>query len=314
MKYRFLVNPVAGGGQAQEKWRLLKKYLTEQSFDYDVYFSKKAGDIQQYLTEKYENVARQIVIIMGGDGTLHEAINGVLKNTEVKHQIPIAYISAGSGNDFARFYNLSTNPIVAFKQINQKIKQQQFCLIDVGKYVDQRTKLITYFVNNIGIGIDAMTVSFANVSQTKRLLNKLHVGNWSYLLAVFKSLVKQDAFDVMIATPDKQHIHTQKGYLVTVANNPYFGGGVKILPGADPTDGILDVIVVDKPKNIFRLIWLLGALFRGNHYRYPEVNHIKAAQVILKTKASEYSHLDGESFPAQSYNAQIQVTKYPLIF
>lgn len=314
MKYRFLVNPVAGGGRAHGKWQLLKTYLTEQSFDFDVYFSKKPGDIQQYLVELYEDVAQQTIIIMGGDGTLHEAINGALKNTEVKHQIPIAYISAGSGNDFARLYNLPTNPVIAFKKINQKIKQQQFCLIDVGKYVDQRTNLITYFVNNMGIGIDATTVNFVNISQTKRLLNKLHIGNWSYVLAVFKGLVRQDSFEVTMVTAAKQRIYTQKGYLVTIANNPYFGGGVKILPGADPTDGILDIIVVDKPRNIFRLIWLLGALLRGSHYRYPEVNHIKTSQVIIQTEVPEYSHFDGESFSAQSYNGQIQIIKYPLIF
>ena len=314
MKYRFLVNPVADGGRAHGKWQLLKTYLTEQSFDFDVYFSKKPGDIQQYLVELYEDVAQQTIIIMGGDGTLHEAINGALKNTEVKHQIPIAYISAGSGNDFARLYNLPTNPVIAFKKINQKIKQQQFCLIDVGKYVDQRTNLITYFVNNMGIGIDATTVNFVNISQTKRLLNKLHIGNWSYVLAVFKGLVRQDSFEVTMVTAAKQRIYTQKGYLVTIANNPYFGGGVKILPGADPTDGILDIIVVDKPRNIFRLIWLLGALLRGSHYRYPEVNHIKTSQVIIQTEVPEYSHFDGESFSAQSYNGQIQIIKYPLIF
>lgn len=314
MKYIFLVNPIAGSGRAKRKWRILQQYLIEQSFDYEIYFSKATGDIQKRLGNQDYTDPQQSIIIMGGDGTLHEAINGVLHNVKIAQQIPIGYISAGSGNDFARLYSLSNDPVLAFKRIDQAMKYRQFKMIDIGKYTNQQTSMITYFINNMGIGIDATAVHFANDSQTKRWLNKLHMGQWSYLIAALKSLVKQEAFEIMVEDANRQQIRTQKGYFVTIANNPYFGGGIKILPDADPTDGLLDIIIVDKPQHIFRLIWLLGALFRGNHYQYSEVNHIQTKQMILKTTRPEYSHLDGESVSPQIFDAKIQLIKYPICF
>ena len=311
MKYRFLVNPVADGGRAHGKWQLLKTYLTEQSFDFDVYFSKKPGDIQQYLVELYEDVAQQTIIIMGGDGTLHEAINGALKNTEVKHQIPIAYISAGSGNDFARLYNLPTNPVIAFKKINQKIKQQQFCLIDVGKYVDQRTNLITYFVNNMGIGIDATTVNFVNISQTKRLLNKLHIGNWSYVLAVFKGLVRQDSFEVTMVTAAKQRIYTQKGYLVTIANNPYFGGGFAIDPTATPFNHHLNLVVVKKITGMTFIKLFSKLLTNGSHLQDKNVWHIEDKHFSLHNQTDQYGQMDGEELNQHEFNFNFEISQHP---
>ena len=310
MAYRFFVNPTAGNGIAEKKWRNLQIYLDEQVIAYSVFFSKTSGAIEEQMGQLNQDQSQFVII--GGDGTLHEAINGLMKNRAQGIQRPLAYISAGSGNDFARSHHLAGDPITAFKRIHQQINNQDVTLLDVGEYINESTGTVRYFVNNIGIGIDATTVAFANQSKIKRWLNKYHLGGLSYFLAIFQSLTKQDAFDVVFTLKDQQkNFHTEKAFLITVSNQPYFGGGIKILPDASSVDGLFDIILVDRPKNLGRLIWLIGALLRGNHYQYSEVHHFKSSQIGLQSENDEYSHLDGEVVPARKNSLRLTSKKYP---
>lgn len=89
------------------------------------------------------------------------------------------------------------------------------------------------------------------------------------------------------------------------------GGGIKILPDASSVDGLFDIILVDRPKSLGRLIWLIGALLRGNHYQYSEVHHFKSSQIGLQSGKDEYSHLDGEVVPARKNILCLTSKKYP---
>ena len=310
MVYSFFVNPIAGNGVAKQKWQKLQRYLNEQSIAYHVFYSDGPGGIENKLFQSTLDQAP--VIVIGGDGTLHEALNGSLKNKIPNQAGPIAYISAGSGNDFARSHQLSDDPIQAFKRINHQIDQHNVTLLDIGKCLDEQTSEVSYFVNNLGIGIDATTVTFANQSKIKRWLNRYHLGGFSYFLAIFQSLQQQDAFDTeMVLKDQKESYCTNNAFLITVSNQPYFGGGIKILPDASSVDGLFDIILVDRPKSLGRLIWLIGALLRGNHYRYSEVHHLKSAQIVLKSEAKEYSHLDGEVISARKNILHLSTIKYP---
>ncbi|WP_258089333.1 diacylglycerol/lipid kinase family protein [Weissella fangxianensis] len=310
MAYSFFINPIAGNGVAKQKWRKLQRYLNEQSIAYRVFYSDGPGAVEDQISQSIYDQAS--VIIIGGDGTLHEALNGLLKNETPNQAMPIAYISAGSGNDFARSHQLSDDPIQAFKRINHQIDQNNTTLLDIGKCLDEQTSEVTYFVNNLGIGIDATTVAFANQSKIKRWLNRYHIGGFSYFLAIFQSLKQQDAFDAEVMLQDQKESYcTNNAFLITVSNQPYFGGGIKILPGASSVDGLFDIILVDHPKSLGRLIWLIGALLRGNHYRYSEVHHLKSARIGLKSETKEYSHLDGEVISAKKSDLRLSTIKYP---
>lgn len=310
MAYSFWVNPIAGNGVAKQKWQKLQSYLNEQSIAYRVFYSDGPGAIENQLFQSTHDQAP--VVIIGGDGTLHEALNGLLKNKTLNHTRPIAYISAGSGNDFARSHQLSDDPIQAFKRINHQIEQNNVILLDIGKCLDEQTSEVSYFVNNLGIGIDVTTVAFANQSKIKRWLNRYHLGGFSYFLAIFQSLQQQDAFGAEVVLQDQKESYcTHNAFLITVSNQPYFGGGIKILPDASSVDGLFDIILVDRPKSLGRLIWLIGALLRGNHYRYSEVHHLKSARIGLKSETKEYSHLDGEVISARKNVLYLSTIKYP---
>ena len=119
--------------------------------------------------------ATHVVMVVGGDGTLHETLNGLIK---ANSSLPLAYIPAGSGNDFARGYGLSQDPMTA---LQQALDAQHPTPINVGHYYDAIKQEEGYFLNNLGVGFDAAIVSQANASSAKKRLNRWHLGNLSYL-------------------------------------------------------------------------------------------------------------------------------------
>jgi YegS/Rv2252/BmrU family lipid kinase len=313
MRYTFLVNPAAKSGQAKKTWRQIKSYLESAKIDYVVKASEKAGDIQRWTKQfhKHEDLNDNILVIVGGDGTLNEALNGAFQ-VESENQLPLAYVPAGSGNDFARAHGLETDAIKRVKRIIAITRQGgRPELLDVGEYTEAIKREKRFFVNNVGIGFDATAVSAANSSVMKRFLNWLHLGKLVYLSAILKTLATQDRFQIEIQPSNGPAAHVYKGYLVTVSNHAYFGGGVKIMPDADPKDGLLDVIVVEW-RNIFQFVLLFVKILSGKQfYNDAEVSRWTADAVTIKISRLEFGHADGEELGSRAYDLYVSTQKYP---
>jgi YegS/Rv2252/BmrU family lipid kinase len=317
MKYTFLVNPAAQSGQANKIWQSLATYLVTTSLTYDVRISEKPGDIRKwaYQIRKRELADDHIVVVVGGDGSLNEAVNGALDlepGDAERPMLPLAYIPAGSGNDFARAHQLATDPLQRLKRIVDLAEQGgRPELLDIGQYSEALKRERRFFVNNVGIGFDATTVAAANSSVIKPILNKLKLGKMVYGLAVLKTLATQDRFQVEVKPGNGPQKHIYKGYLVTVSNHPYFGGGIKIMPDAEVSDGQLDLVIVEQPSFWRFALIFSKILMKKPYYQYPEVHRWTAPAINLKISRLEFGHADGEELGSRAYDLYLTSMRYP---
>ncbi|QAR35715.1 diacylglycerol/lipid kinase family protein [Latilactobacillus curvatus] len=294
--FYIILNQVAGTGQAASIWPKIETQLKQKQIHYDLQLSHYAGHTTQLAFQfakfKYTD---QILLIIGGDGTLNQAING-LQNAQ-RGDIPIAYIPCGSGNDFARGVGISRDPLTALEQI---LSATTPTAIDLGYYHDTTKNDHGYFVNNVGIGFDANVVSATNHSNHKRLLNRLHLGSLAYISSLVKVFMHQDAFEVTV-TADHQNHYFKRGFLVTITNHPYFGGGVPIMPSATVDNHQLDLIVIEK-LNPFFFCYLFVMMLFGRHTRYQAVHHFEGTNLAIQTKTLEFGQMDGEELGSRTFD------------
>ncbi|MBP2057787.1 YegS/Rv2252/BmrU family lipid kinase [Lactobacillus colini] len=263
-------------------------------------------DLAKDAAEKYGKLPYHYLLVIGGDGSLNQALNGVKKSQNPN--TPIGYFPAGTGNDFARATKLSHQ----IKQLVSHIKVgPKTYKIDCGHYIDNNSGKDNYFVNNLGIGFDAFIVHLANNSSMKKKLNDLHIGSMIYVLHTFKVLQKQDTFSTSVKVNGNWH-HFSNTYFVTTTNHPYFGGGVALLPNASIHNHKLDTVVVEKVSNI-KFLFLLAKLFiNGSHVNDPHFHYYEAEKLTVKTSNPEYGQLDGEELQNQNYNLNFEISSFNL--
>ncbi|WP_252902532.1 diacylglycerol/lipid kinase family protein [Paucilactobacillus hokkaidonensis] len=205
MNFLIILNEHAGSGNARATWKIIEPILQNKNINYDFKISQYAGHTT-YLTQQYiknvQNTDHSVILVIGGDGTLHEALNGAMSMSQ-SNPIPLAYIPAGSGNDFARGLGMSAKPLEA---LNQVLNCQQPTIINVGSYEETMKNETGYFINNIGIGFDAAVVSRTNASTSKRKLNKYHLGSLAYLSSVIAVLYNQEPFPLMVQVDKKKNL------------------------------------------------------------------------------------------------------------
>lgn len=304
--YTIILNPYAGSGHAQKIWPTLKESLDNNHINYQLNLSKYPGHaiaIAKEFAEKTEmDNPTKILLIIGGDGTLHQAINGLQQAK--RNDIPVAYLPCGSGNDFARAIGLSRNPETALQQLQDQAALQVY---DIGFYHEHLKNEFGYFINNLGIGFDAFVVSTTNSAKRKKWLNKLHLGSLAYIFSLIEVFAKQDDFQLTVATNEQRDFYPH-AFLVTTTNHPFFGGGVPIMPLAKMNDQKLDLVVVEK-LNPFLFIWLFIKMLRGKHLNAPQLHHYQLDKLHLKTTKIEFGQADGEELGNRCFDIDFSLSQ-----
>ena len=228
-----IANPQAGSGNALKTIDLIESLLKNKQISYTTYLTQYPSHEKEIAQELLTTTlipwdkaieVFPLLLVVGGDGTLHEVTNRLASFP----RIPIAYIAAGSGNDFARGLALTKKVTEALDNILSLDEPSSIPLIATS-FKEQGAPSIV--LNNIGIGIDAHVVATANQSASKSWLNKMKLGSLSYLKAAFKVLAHQGGFPISFETPLVKE-QFDNAYLCTITNHPYFGGGIAIDPTA----------------------------------------------------------------------------------
>jgi len=304
-KLEIILNEKAGNGQSINTWKSVKRYLDENKINYEIHLTQRNGDGVRLAEELSNNLkADTRIIVLGGDGTLNQSLNGVRKSHNPK--TPLGYIPGGSGNDFNRGIKMNKqSPIVLIQKIMAMNSPK---LIDVGKAdFPQSTK---YFVNNIGIGLDAYTVYETNHSKRKDLLNKMKLGTLAYVSSLVTVIKNQDAFPLDVEYDGKTK-HFDDAYIVSATNHPYFGGGVAIDPLATPFDQRLDLVVVHKISG-WTFIKLFTELFtNGSHLQDRNVWYTQSSNYRLTSHAPEQGQMDGEELGKHNFDIKFSVEQHP---
>ncbi len=274
-------NPTAGRGRAGRLAAVISASLSASGVPNTPIASRAAGDVEKAVAIAVNEGHRRIVVA-GGDGSVHEAVNGIL-STDPSAELGV--IPIGTGNDFAKASSIPLHWEHAAALLADRISSGAPSIpIDAGRCNNR------YFANSAGIGFDAKVAAIAAES-------KLPIGDLVYLLAVFKAMREGIATPNVVLTFGNEIVDGQLT-LASFSNGPWVGGLFHIAPPAHNDDGFLDLVYAE-PVSRRRLVALLPKILRGRHYDEPEVRTASVRKCELALDAPVVSHLDGEIQPPQ---------------
>lgn len=271
-----IFNAHAGSGQADKRLPAITAYLDKRGIDYDLKKTGRPRDVHTLVTQS--QLSRfSAVIAAGGDGTLFEVVNALMR-IRPDQRLPLGVIPVGTGNAFCR--ELGLQP-ADWKKAIDIIQHNKTQAVDVGKV--QTSGQLYYFINIVGIGL------VVNIGQTTQKIKKL--GPMSYSLAALWETMRIKPNQVKISI-DGELIEDNLVF-VEVANSRYTGTSFKIAPDAHIDDGLLDVILL-KPIARWRILNLFPTIYSGRHIEHPEIETYRAKSITLTTTKPMPLMPDGE--------------------
>lgn len=279
MRTIFVINPVAGNGNAMKKWSKFKETIV---FPFELAVSQAPGHAIELVQALHNSKEPILVVGFGGDGTLREVIAGAAGAT----QLTVGSVAAGSGNDFGRGFHSFADAAEIAAFIKNPVRSPK----DLGEFIDGTPYR---FVSSSGIGFDAEITVKVNRSNMKRWLNRIGLGKLVYMVYVIATLMKFELFRLTVDYDGQVTVY-DKVWFATVSNQPYFGGGMKISPLSKADDGILELTVVNRLSRL-KLLLVFGTVFSGKHLRFKEVHQLKGTQFSLTADRPVYRHIDGDS-------------------
>jgi diacylglycerol kinase (ATP) len=271
-----LVNPAAGGGRAARVARSLGKIPGRLVLT-------NSRDRMRELAGDAWRGGHDRVIVVGGDGSVQDAVNGLL---DAGHAVALGIVPAGSGNDLARSLGL---PRVARAALDVALGSH-VARVDAGRA--RSATADRWFVSAAGVGFDAQVAAALAARPRAAWL-----GGIGYLLTTLAELrrFRNVRLSLRMSTPDGELEIQQTCLFAAVANGLYYGGGMRICPAARVGDGLLDVCLVGDLGRFGALREIPG-IYRGAHVRNPAVSFFTVT--ALEIDGSALAHLDGEPFGA----------------
>lgn len=274
-----ITNPVSRKGHGERLTRTITAALGEKGIPYTLSYTSREQDACA-LARKAAEAGEKLVLCIGGDGTVSGVAGGLVRSNSALGIIP-----AGTGNDFARYLGIPSNPLEALEiALNGKAVS-----VDAGMANDW------VFINAAGSGFD--------VEVLRRTLRykKIFHGLPAYVLGVLSALFRYPQMDVKIERDGG--VIEQKSLILSIANGQYIGGGMHVAPTADTTDGLFDVLYVDEIKR-WKIPFLLAGFIKGSHLKWPIVHHFRCAGLTITT-SDRSLQLDGEIFEEETVKYKI---------
>jgi diacylglycerol kinase (ATP) len=296
MPIPLFLNPAAGRGRARRIRPSLVELLTANDIAHHVVESEGPGDLEKKVKAAVAEGATQL-LVAGGDGSLHEAVNGMLESGRTAE---IGVIPLGRANDFAKACAIPPHWEDAALLLVDRLKNAMPARpVDIG-WMNGR-----WFANGAGIGFDAKATAIARSMQ-------LPIGDLVYLVAVLRGLFSGvSTYRVKVESPGVSY-HGD-ATVVHVSNGPWVAGLFQIAPPAVNDDGVLDLLVV-KPVSRLRVVTLLPRMIGGNHIGQPEISHARVSRCEVIADEPMPSHLDGEVQPLQThFRIEMRAGALPLL-
>ena len=279
-----IVNPASAGGRARTAWPGLAAEIRRHAGPFDVAFTAAPGDGARLAAEA-ARAGRALVVALGGDGTISEVADGLLR---ARSTAALGILPFGTGVDFRRTLELPTRIADAARVIakgrTRRIDAARVSFVDHGG-----APAFRHFVNIASFGLSAAVATRANAS-SKRLGGRL-----AFAKATLVSALEHEAPTVRIEIDGADAVSAPVS-TVCVANGRYFGGGMCVAPDALLDDGLLDVVVVGD-LGLLELLRSTPRLYAGTHIRHPRVAATRARTVTATAEGEEdvLLEIDGET-------------------
>ncbi len=273
-----IINPKSGKKAFRRQRYYLFKTLRSLKRDFAYRVTKYAGHATELAREYVENGITDILVV-GGDGTISETINGIMSAQNVDtSKVTIGLVPRGTGNDWGRFWGLTKN----HKQSISDYINGKAVPIDIGSVEIIRNGIAEYhyFINSVGFGVDCLTCQMTQVL-------KYYVGShrllyaFALLFAVAKHKAQKMELNCQLPM-GKQSCFDGKLFTMNIGNGPFSGGGIKQNPDADPRDGLFHAMFVEKPT-FKQVVKALPHIFDGKLTELPFIKTIVSAGIDIHT-------------------------------
>jgi YegS/Rv2252/BmrU family lipid kinase len=271
-KLVIVLNPSAAGGRAARLLPEAQQELEALGLSHRVVETRDMAHASQAAQEAAED---ETVVAMGGDGLV-----GALA-AAVRGRVPLGVLPAGRGNDFARELKIPSEIPGAARILAQGSERT----LDLGEANGQ------HFICIASTGFDSESNRIANEARFVK-------GNLVYAYAALRALASWRPARFELKFDGREH--TMEGYTVVAANTRFYGGGMRVAPGADPTDGLLEVVLVGKTSKL-RFLGNLPKVFTAKHVELEGVEVFRAREVEIAADRPFDVYADGEiltSLPA----------------
>lgn len=273
MQVTVILNPYANRWGAQAKMPAVQAALTRAGCEYDLLLTTAPGEATQHALQAAQNRV-DAVVAAGGDGTVSEVVNGLIRAAGDDVTVPLGILPIGTGNDFSDMLGIPRDLDQAADVIAAAAARQ----VDAGRVNDH------FFNNNCALAMEPM-VTIENVRMRR------FSGNLRYVAALVKSLFKLRAWNMRIRWDGGEHEGPM--YLLSVCNSPRTGGVFYMSPDASMDDGLFDfVFAPEMPK--WRVLSIVPRLFRGSHIGHPLITHGRTRRLTVESDPGTPIHADGE--------------------
>lgn len=281
-----IVNPKAGSGKGLKDWPVISNQMYNSNLSFTCVFTEHKYHAVE-LTVKAVNDGFRNIVAVGGDGTIHEVVNGIFIQKKVPTtDISLAVIPTGTGNDWIRMFGISKT----YSEAVRSLVEKKTVLQDVGKvsYYQTRVNHIRYMANVSGLGYDAVV----NLKYNKMKDNGRY-GKWLYLLCALQTFLgcRSKRFSIKA---DGRDFYKGLVFSGAVGIGKYNGGGMQQTPYALFDDGLMDMTVIRKMSKL-KIMRKFKYLYSGNIYAVPGVMHLQAKKIEIETWPESRIEIDGEA-------------------
>ena len=281
-----IVNPKAGSGRGLKDWPVISNQMYNSGLKFTCVFTEHKFHAIE-LTVNAINKGYRHIVAVGGDGTIHEVVNGIFIQKAVPTtDIFLAVIPTGTGNDWIRMYGISTT----YSEAVEALVQKRTVLQDVGRveFFETRVPHERYMANVAGLGFDAVVnLKYNNLKDEGKY------GKGLYLRSTFTTLLKfkNKHFEIKA---DGEPFYSGQVFSGAVGIGRYNGGGMQQTPNAAIDDGLLDLTIIRDISKL-KVIRNFKMLYSGKIYTLPEVLFRQCRTIEIHTQPETRIEIDGEA-------------------
>jgi YegS/Rv2252/BmrU family lipid kinase len=289
--WQIILNSNALIKQSGQFWKNIDNKLNEVKINYRHHITSNFDEAKELVINLCKQGERHFIIV-GGDGTINNFVNAVMESKIDSSEIYAALIPLGTGNDWSRTHGYSNHYLNAIDLlIKGNFINHDAGLVDT--IINDKVVQSRYFVNIAGFGFDGAVIANANIKSNKIFHKQL------YLINLFKTLLKYKSQLVTLKFDD--FTETKNIFTIAAGIGQYNGNGMRQCPEAIPTDGLLDVVIIEK-VNIFKVLRNINNLFKGFHVKkIKEASMYRTNYLEINTEPFIQGEVEGEVLSAGNY-------------
>jgi diacylglycerol kinase (ATP) len=278
----FVVNPASANGSTRRRWPEIARRAAGLGLTGESLFSERPGHVADLVEQAAEDGAR-LVVAVGGDGTVHEAVNGLMR-AEPERRPELATIPRGTGKDFARSFRIPRSVDGALAVARAGATRT----VDVGRAsftAWDGSSAESYFANFAGAGISGAVAARANTS------SKALGGKASFFWATTAVFLRWENSEYEVVIDGERRAGRMLEVIAAIGDQ--LAGGMRLTPEADPTDGLFDVVLIGDATKV-DFVRTLPKIYRGTYLPHRRAEVVRGRRVEIETAVPLPLALDGE--------------------